>query len=152
MRTMMVMGAAGIFVFAAFAAKVCAEENWTTLTVIEEVGKGKTTVVDLGGKGDSQGDITAWHEPLVDRAKKNIGTSSGFCIRMVPGQLSECQWTLTLREGTITLAGSEAEKGTSRVSVTGGTGVYAGVSGEAAVTHNADGTYTEILKLKKKKR
>jgi hypothetical protein len=152
MRTMMFLAVVGIFAFAAFAVKVCAEESWTTLTVIEEVGKGKTTVVDLGGKGDSQGDITVWHEPLVDRVKKNIGTSSGFCIRTVSGQLSECQWTLTLREGTITMAGSEAEKGTSRVSVTGGTGVYAGVSGEAAVTHNADGTYTEILKLKKKKR
>ena len=54
-------------------------------------------------------------------------------------------------DGTITLASTEAEKGTSPASVTGGTGAFIGATGEAAVTHNADGTYTVVMKLKKKK-
>lgn len=151
MRGTMVMAAAGILALAAFATEVRSEENWMTLTVIEEPAKGKTTVIDLGVKGDSPGDITAWHEPIMDTAKKTIGTSNGFCIRTVAGKISECQWTLTTRDGTISLASSEAAKGTSPATVTGGTGAYIGASGEAAVTHNADGTYTVAMKLKKKK-
>ncbi len=150
MGKMMVMVVAGMLALVAFAAEVRSEDAWTTLTVIEDAAKGKTTVVDLGAKGDSAGDITAWHEPIVDKAKKNIGTSNGFCIRTVAGQISECQWTLTMHDGSITLASSEMEKRTSQAAVTGGTGVYMGVTGEAAVTHNADGTYTVIMKLKKK--
>ncbi|MRR33537.1 hypothetical protein EG829_02415 [bacterium] len=147
----MVTVVAGILALAAFATEARSEEAWTTLTVVEEPAKGKTTVVDLGVKGDSPGDMTVWHEPIMDMAKKTIGTSNGFCVCTVAGKISECQWTLTTHDGTISLASSEAEKGTSPASITGGTGVYIGASGEAAVTHNADGTYTVVMKLKKKK-
>lgn len=151
MRGTMVLVVVGILSLAVLASEVRSEENWTVLTVIEDTAKGKTTVVDLGVKGSSPGDITAWHEPLMDTAKKTIGTSNGFCIRTVSAKVSECQWTLTMHDGRITLAGTETDKGTSPVTVTGGTGAYAGVSGEAASTHNADGTYTIILKIKKQK-
>lgn len=151
MRGIMVLVVAGILALASYAPEARAEWGWLSLTVVEVPAKGKTTVVDLGAKGSSPGDITTWNEPIMDKSQKTIGTSDGFCIRTVAGKLSQCQWTLTMREGTITLASSEAEKGTSPASITGGTGVYIGASGEAAVTHNADGTYTIAMKLKKKK-
>jgi hypothetical protein len=151
MRGAMVMGIVGILALAALVTEVRSEDTWTKLTVIEDAAKGETAVVDLGQKGDSPGDITTWHEPLMDTAKKNIGTSNGFCIRTVSGQVSQCQWTLTMPEGTITLASTELEKGTSPATIAGGTGAYCGVTGEADVTHNTDGTYTINLKMKKKK-
>lgn len=151
MRGMMVTVVAGILALAAFATEARSEEAWTTLTVVEEPAKGKTTVVDLGVKGDSPGDMTVWHEPVMDKAQKTIGTSNGFCIRTVAGKLSQCQWTLTLREGSISLASSESQSGTSPASIIGGTGLYIGASGEAAVTRNADGTFTVVMKLKKNK-
>lgn len=152
MREKAILVVAGFLVLAAFAGEAHSRDAWTTLTVIEETAKGTVTVVDLGAKGDSPGDITVWHEPVVDRAKKALGTSNGFCIRTIAGQFSECQWTLTLHDGTITLASTEAAKGTSPATITGGTGAYAGVTGEAASTLNADGSYTIVLKLRTRTR
>ena len=152
MRGMIAMVIVGVLALAAFAIEARADWGWLSLTVVEVPAKGKTTVVDLGAKGDSPGDITAWNEPILDKTQKTIGTSNGFCIRTVAGKLSQCQWTLTMREGTISLASSESERGTSPVSIIGGTGAYIGASGEAAVTHNADGTYTVVMKLKMKKK
>ena len=151
MRLSMIMVVAGILALAVFGSEARTEEAWKTITVIQDAPNGKVSVTDLGVKGDSPGDITTWNEQLLDTAKKKIGTSSGFCIRTVPGQVSECQYTLTMHDGSITVAGREAEKEVSRVSVIGGTGAYAGVSGEDAVTHNADGTFTDVLTLRKTK-
>lgn len=147
----MIVVVAGILALAAFGTDARSEDIWKTLTLIQDAPNGKVSVADLGAKGDSPGDITIWNEPLLDKSKKKIGTSSGFCIRTVPGKVSECRYTLTMSDGSITLAGRELEKETSRVSVTGGTGAYAGVSGEDAVTPNADGTFTDVLKLRKAK-
>lgn len=153
MREKVLMVAAGLTALSALATEVRSEEIWvwTGLTVIEAHAKGNSNVLDLGVKGDSPGDMTAWHVPVLDRAKKAIGTSNGFCVRTVPGKLSECRRTLTMSDGTITLASAEAEKGISPASVTGGTNAYLGVSGEAAIARNADGTCTIVMKLKKKK-
>jgi hypothetical protein len=151
MRSSLVMVVAGILALAAFGTEARSEEAWKTLTVIQDAPKGKVSVVDVGVKGDSPGDITTWDEPLLDKAKKKIGTSNGFCIRTIPGQFSECQYTLTMSDGSITIVGREAEKGTSRVAVIGGTGAYAGVIGEDALTRNADGTFSDVLKLRKAK-
>jgi hypothetical protein len=151
MRTPMIMVVAGMLALAAFGTEARSEEAWKTLTVIQDATKGTVSVIDLGEKGNSPGDITTWNEPLLDEAKKQIGTSSGFCIRTVAGQVSECQYTLTMPDGAVMVAGRETDTGTSRVAVIGGTGAYAGVIGEDAVTHNADGTFTDVLKLKKTK-
>lgn len=151
MRRAMVMGVVGILALAALAAEVRSEDGWATLTIIEDAPNGKVADVDLGKKGDSPGDITTWNEPLMNTANKNIGTSNGFCIRTVSGQASQCQWTLTLPEGTITLASTQQEKGASLATIAGGTGAYCGINGEAEYTHNKNGTYTINLKMKKKK-
>jgi len=120
-----------------------------TLTFIADAPNGTSSVIDLGQPGDSQGDILVFDEPLLNEERQNIGTNSGFCIRTRPGRFNECQWTLTLADGTITVAGRVADRSTSRATIVGGTGAFVGVSGEMAFTSNADGTFTQVLMLRK---
>lgn len=128
-----------------------AEEAWT-LNTIADARSGIATPVDLGPPGDSPGDMFVFDQSLLNEARENIGSNSGYCVRTLPGQFSECQWTLTMADGTITVAGREAETGTSLVPIIGGTGAYEGASGVLATTPNGDRTFTQVLTLLKPKR
>jgi hypothetical protein len=121
-------------------------ETWT-LTTIADARSGIASPVDLGAPGDSPGDMFVFDQPLLNEAQQNIGSNSGFCVRTLPGQFSECQWTLTMTDGTITVAGREAEKGTSLIPIVGGTGAYERVSGVLSTTPNGDRTFTQVLRL-----
>jgi hypothetical protein len=149
MNLKQITAGAGFLMATVFAGSAHAETAWKQMTVVEESPRGTTTVYDLSKKGNSAGDLTVWHEPVVNESGKRIGTSNGFCITTLPGTLSECRWTLSLTDGTIALASTEAAKGTSPAAIVGGTGMYVGVTGEAAVTPNANKTWTIQLKLKK---
>ena len=98
-----------------------------------------------GEPGDSPGDILVFDQPLLDTERQTIGNNSGSCIRTRSGHSLQCQWTLTLAEGTIQVAGREFDRGTSAISITGGTGSYAGISGEMLSVNNEDGTFTQTL-------
>jgi hypothetical protein len=76
---------------------------------------------------------------------QEIGNNSGTCIRTRVGHSFQCQWTLTLENGSIQVAGREFDLGTSTLSIIGGTGKYSGISGEMESTNNNDGTFTQIL-------
>lgn len=128
-----------------------AEEAWT-LNTIADARSGIATPVDLGPTGDSPGDMFVFDQPLLNEARENIGSNSGYCVRTLPGQFSECQWTLTMANGTITVAGREAEMGTSLVPIIGGTGAFEGASGVLATTPNGDRTFTQVLTLLKPKK
>jgi hypothetical protein len=128
-----------------------AEEAWT-LNTIADARSGIATPVDLGPPGDSPGDMFVFDQPLLNEAKENIGSNSGYCVRTLPGQFSECQWTLTMADGTITVAGREAESGPSRIPIIGGTGAFEGASGVLTTTPNGDRTFTQVLTLLKPKR
>jgi hypothetical protein len=127
-----------------------AAEPWT-LTTIADARSGIASPVDVGPTGDSPGDMFVFDQPLLNEALQNIGTNSGFCVRTLPGEFSECQWTLTMTDGSITVAGREAEKGTSQIPVIGGTGAYLGVTGVLATTPNGDRTFTQVLTLMRAK-
>ncbi|WP_239469775.1 allene oxide cyclase barrel-like domain-containing protein [Archangium violaceum] len=127
-----------------------AEESWT-LTTIADARSGIASPVDVGAPGDSPGDMFVFDQPLLNAEKENIGSNSGYCIRTLPGQFSECQWTLTMADGTITVAGREAETGTSLIPIMGGTGAYVGASGVLATTPNGDRTFTQVLTFLKAK-
>jgi hypothetical protein len=58
----------------------------------------------------------------------------------------QCQWTLTLADGSIQVAGREFDKGTSAISIVGGTGKYSGISGDMESVNNNDGTFTQTLR------
>jgi hypothetical protein len=128
-----------------------AEEAWT-LNTIADARSGIATPVDLGPPGDSPGDMFVFDQPLLNEARENIGSNSGYCVRTLPGQFSECQWTLTMANGTMTVAGREAETGTSLIPIIGGTGAFEGASGVLATTPNGDRTFTQVLTLLKPKK
>jgi hypothetical protein len=119
----------------------------TTLVTIADARSGIAQWIDLGQAGDSPGDIFVFDQPLLNSKHEPIGKNSGFCIRTLPGKFSECQWTLTLANGSISVAGRESDTGTSMIPVIGGSGKYLLVRGVMATTPNSDKTYTQILTL-----
>ncbi|WNG42121.1 hypothetical protein F0U60_24480 [Archangium minus] len=126
-------------------------EDPVTLTVYADARSGIASPVDLGAPGDSPGDLFVFDQPLLNEARENIGSNSGFCVRTLPGQFNECQWTLTMADGTITVTGRESDTGTSYIPISGGTGAYLGVRGMLATTPNGDRTFTQVLTLIKAK-
>ncbi|HEX8434301.1 dirigent protein [Archangium sp.] len=149
MRKMMLMAALAMPMLGC-ANNGPAEEAWT-LTTIADARSGIAKPVDLGEPGDSPGDMFVFDQPLLNASQQNIGSNSGYCVRTLPGQFSECQWTLTMADGTITVAGREAESGTSLIPIIGGTGTFVGASGVLATTPNGDRTFTQVLTLTKPK-
>ena len=131
----------------AIAGSEILPHHTTTLVTIADARSGIAQQVDLGKTGDSPGDIFVFDQPLLNSNHEPIGKNSGFCIRTLPGKFSECQWTLTLANGTITIAGRESDTGTSMIPVVGGSGKYLLVRGVMASTPNSDKTYIQILTL-----
>ena len=88
------------------------------------------TVVDLGAKGDSAGDLLTFSNPVYDAANKTkLGSDQGYCVRVVVGKSWECFWTLILAGGEITVEGPFYDTSDSVLVITGGTGKYAGAKG-----------------------
>jgi len=100
-------------------------------------------VTDNGEEDDSVGDILTFANQVYDEANKNqLGTDNGWCVRTVVGAAWECFWTLTLKDGQITVEGPYLDAGDSTLAVTGGTGAYAGANGEM-VLHARNPEQTE---------
>jgi len=88
------------------------------------------TTVDLGAKGDSIGDLLVFANGIFDAANKaQIGSDQGYCVRIVVGKSWECNWTMMLKGGQITVEGPFTDEGDSLLTITGGTGKYAGAKG-----------------------
>ena len=124
----------------------CSQQPSHTLVTIADARDKPAQLVDNGDAGDSVGDILTFDQPLLDQNMKQLGTNSGVCIRTRVGHSFQCQWTLTFDNGSIQVAGREHDQGTSIISIIGGTGAYAGISGEMESTNNNDGTFTQVLR------
>jgi hypothetical protein len=99
------------------------------MTVVERATS--DAVTDTGAAGDTAGDILTFANDIYDQAnEKQIGSNNGWCMRTAVGKAWECFWTLTLKDGQITVAGPFYDAGDSVLAITGGTGTYAGVRGE----------------------
>ncbi|HHJ16806.1 MAG TPA: hypothetical protein ENJ80_08935 [Gammaproteobacteria bacterium] len=132
----------------ALSTAACAPEQAQTLVTIADARIDKARFIDNGESGDSPGDILVFDQPLLDRQQHKIGNNSGSCIRTRTGHSFQCQWTLSLADGTIQVAGHEFDQGTSQLSIIGGTGVYAGITGEMSSVNNNDGTFTQTLRYR----
>jgi allene oxide cyclase len=99
-------------------------------------------VTDTGAKGDSAGDVLTFVNPVFDVANKTkVGTDQGFCVRTVVGKSWECMWTLSLKDGQLTVEGPFLDAGDSVLAITGGTGKYAGARGQMKLhARDAKGT------------
>ena len=115
-------------------------EQTETLALVEHATS--DAVTDTGAEGDSAGDLLTFANEIFDKDNAiKLGTDSGWCIRVTPGQSWECFWTLMLADGQITVEGPFLDAGDSVLAVTGGTGKYAGASGEMALhARNDKGT------------
>jgi len=124
----------------------CAQETPQTFITIADARTSPAQFIDTGKPGDSAGDTLVFDQPLLDEDMETIGNNSGTCIRTRAGHSFQCHWTLTFENGTIQVAGREFDQGSSAISITGGTGKYAGIAGEMASTNNNDGTFTQTLR------
>ncbi len=123
----------------------CSQKTSQTLITIADARDKPAQYVDNGEPGDSVGDVLTFDQPLLNEDMQEIGNNSGTCVRTRVGHSFQCQWTLTLENGSIQVAGREFDLGTSTLSIIGGTGKYSGISGEMESTNNNDGTFTQIL-------
>jgi hypothetical protein len=119
------------------------------LKTIADANAGTKTPVDLGAHGPSQGDIFVFDQPLLNEQHKAIGNNGGFCITVRPGAFSQCQWTLQLGDGTITVGGQEAASGPSTLPVIGTTGAYQQYNGVLVTKPLPDGTYSQVITLRR---
>ena len=85
-----------------------------------------------GWIGDPVGNVLTFsHEVFDETGMNKVGTINGMCIVTATFAIWECFNTVTLYVGaTITAQGPRYESGRFRMVVTGGTGLYLGVSGE----------------------
>jgi len=123
----------------------CSQDTPQTLITLADARVNTAQYTDTGEPGDSVGDILTFDQPLLDEDMKEIGNNSGTCIRTRVGHSYQCQWTLTLENGTIQVSGRELDQGSSTLSIVSGTGIYSGISGEMESTNNNDGTFTQTL-------
>jgi len=117
----------------------------TTLKVVERATT--DSVGDVGPEGDSVGDTLGFANEVYDGAnEKMVGTDNGYCIRTAVGEAWECEWTLFLSDGQITVAGPFLDTGDSTLAITGGTGAYAHASGEMLLhARNPEGSEFDFI-------
>lgn len=123
----------------------CTREITHKLETIADARIYKAEFTDLGEPGDSVGDILTFDQPLLDPKGDKIGNNSGVCVRTRVGHSFQCQWTLSLKDGSIQVAGREFDQGKSEIAIVGGTGQYAGIRGSMESVNNGDGTFTQTL-------
>jgi hypothetical protein len=129
----------GIFAFALLAAAATASAG-EVISVVEHADT--DAVTDTGAKGDSVGDVLTFENPVFDKANKTqVGTDQGYCVRTVVGKAWECNWTMSLKGGQLTVEGPFLDAGDSVLAITGGTGTYAGARGQMKLhARDAKGT------------
>lgn len=104
-------------------------------------------VTDTGAQGDSVGDILTFANPMFDKGNQaQVGTDQGFCLRTEVGKAWECMWTITLKDGQITVQGPFLDAGDSVLAITGGTGAYAAARGQMKLhARNEKGTEYDFV-------
>ena len=135
-------------IFFLLSPSTFADKNELILITIADATVGSKQYIPATAPTPSLGAMFVFDQPLKNEDMTEVlGTNSGFCIATKPGVYSQCQWTLTLQEGTITVAGQEYETGTSVIPIIGTTGIYAKYKGELRTTPNPNfaGTYIQIL-------
>jgi len=138
----------GLIISALTGLTACTPEAPQSLITIADARIHTARFVDIGKSGDSVGDILTFDQPLLDKDMAEIGNNSGMCIRTRIKHSFQCQWTLTFKDGSIQVAGREYDQGTSTISIIGGTGMYAGITGEMDSVNNNNGTFTQTLRYR----
>jgi hypothetical protein len=105
-------------------------------------------VVDVGEPNLSLGDYTVFHDQLFSHGER-VGDEGGTCpIVDVDQGLIHCTGTIRLSGGQITYQGLTTTAPTKHLAITGGTGRYQDVSGQATLVEfgNDRGSLTVRLR------
>ncbi len=101
--------------------------------------------LDLGQKDLSKGDETVFHDQLFTHGKR-VGDDGGSCTvvdlpRTPTAPIPvNCTVSFRLPGGQITTQGFTSSAATKHLAVTGGTGIYQNVRGQATLVEFGDGT------------
>ena len=121
----------------------------TTLRVVEHADTNTVQHVGPADEKDSVGDVLGYANPIYDASDEHrVGSDNGYCIRTVTGPDGawECAWTTTLEGGQLMVAGPFLDGKDSVNTITGGTGSYAGASGEMDLGYrNPKGTEYDFV-------
>ena len=80
---------------------------------------------------------------MMQQDKNIVGHDNGYCVRTTPGVAWECNWTIFLNGGQITVEGPyyDNPKHDSLLAITGGTGIYMQAQGQMLLhDHFGDAT------------
>ncbi len=137
-------GRYGIFALALLAATASASAG-EVVSVVEHADT--DAVTDTGAKGDSTGDVLTFANPVFDKANRTkVGADQGYCVRTAVGKSWECMWTLSLKDGQLTVEGPFMDAGDSVLAITGGTGKYAAARGQMKLhVRDARGTAYDFV-------
>jgi hypothetical protein len=142
-RSFRLLGAITIATAGAFIAAISAPSPVFAAQELKMVEHATTdAVTDTGASGDSAGDILTFANEVYDADDKDkVGSDQGICFRTVAGKAWECFWTLSLDKGQLTVEGPFYDAGDSVLAITGGTGEFAGATGDMALSaHGTEGT------------
>jgi allene oxide cyclase len=127
-----VIGLALVFYLPAHTVQAAPAHQGYTIHVVEHAIT--DTVQQFHPPANSLGDTLGFHNPVFDAAdKKQVGYDNGFCIRSVATGKTEweCNWSVFLNGGQITVEGPYYDDGTdTTLSIIGGTGIYVGAKGQ----------------------
>ncbi len=113
------------------------------------------TPLDLGATGQSQGDEFIFSGTLKNEDATQVGTFGGYVVAVTTGTSGQGEGlvTFSLSGGQITFQNLQPLVPPPAVSppfesaVTGGTGIYQNVRGEARVKETSPSTFTVVLHL-----
>ena len=107
-------------------------------------------LVDVGQDGaPSLGDYVVFHDVLLVDGRR-VGDEGGTCPLVDVAQgLIHCTGTIRLPGGQIAFQGLTTTAPTKQVAITGGTGRYQGVGGEATLVEFPDQTGTLTIRLRR---
>jgi allene oxide cyclase len=127
-------------VIAVSSALATPAHHGTTFRVVERATS--DTLIDNGAAGDSVGDTLAFGNTIYDATNVTaVGSDGGQCVRTAIGVSWECMWTVSLKNGQITVEGPFLDAGDSTLAITGGTGAYRKARGTMDLhARNAQGT------------
>ena len=145
-RTILILGVAVLVAFVLSSLPAGAQGD---IHVVWPAATARGEFLDFGRDGLRLGDRLTSRAPLLDQTQMNeLGSGHQDCVVMRriidgpdgPGGLYRCSYILRLADGDLLVEGLDPHgPGTYTMAVLGGTGAYAGATGEATLTD----TFTE---------
>jgi hypothetical protein len=119
----------------AVAAAAAASDSGSAKTTRYGVKFVTDTQIDLGARGPSVGDLRTFYDVLYDRSGKRVGYGGGVCaVESLDPPVFSCTVTFWLPGGEIaTQFLTTPGPAPKPLAVTGGTGTYRGVRGDATL-------------------